>query len=96
MSLVPARNNGQPSMGRGPAPGSTDMAIALADAQALVMEALELDRDLGDFLDRWLQNAHQLHHLALRGPGVEFMSRELRNAVRMRAPEPFWNRDIVE
>ena len=95
MSLVPARN-GQPSMGRGPAPGSTHMDAALDDAQHLVLEALELDADLSNFLDRWLANAHLLHHLALRGPGTEFMSRELRNAVRMRAPEPFWNRDVVE
>ena len=48
-----------------------------------MLEALELDADLSSFLDRWLANAHQLHHMGLRGPGTEFMSRELRNAVRM-------------
>ena len=83
-------------VGRGPDPMLLAVELELGNAGELVQEALALDVVLVEFLERWHANERRLAALRLRGPGTVFMSRYLRNALRMHAGEPFWDREPPE
>lgn len=83
-------------LGRGRDPLEARARLVLASSADLVLEGMELDARLQDFLERWHANAHALAELHLRCPGSGHLSRELRTALRMHGGVPFWNREPAE
>ena len=81
---------------RHPLPGSTEMAAAMREAAEITLEEIEADAYLSELLDRRIASDRRLAALRLRPHGADYLSREYRNALRMRAGLPFWDRDAPE